>query len=136
MEIVQIQPKSFDQIHFKFEIWGLGNKLFYIVSKVDCTANEELSLSIEGFVKITRIGTVMITDRQKLSEPYCDNTFMILESYWQEYVMLCWYQAISADTRFVMYCLVLLSQWGAVLSLRPGANVIKLITSVIYEFLY
>jgi hypothetical protein len=33
---------------------------------------------------------------------------MILESYWQQYLVLCQSQVIPTDTWFVRYCLVLL----------------------------
>jgi hypothetical protein len=39
----------------------------------------------------------------KLSEPYHDDIFMILESYLCQYLMLCWYQVIPKHTRFVRY---------------------------------
>ncbi len=65
-------------------------------------------LSIEGFVKIARISTMTIPDRQKLSELYHDDTFMIMESYWPQYLKLWRCQVIPTDTRFVRYCLVLL----------------------------
>jgi hypothetical protein len=39
-------------------------------------------ISIEGFAKIARTGTEQYQTDKKLSEPYCDDTFMLLESYW------------------------------------------------------
>jgi hypothetical protein len=42
-----------------------------------------IGVSIEGFGKIAKIGTMTVPDRQKLSELYRDDTFMILESYWR-----------------------------------------------------
>jgi hypothetical protein len=47
-------------------------------SKITAAKSKHLS-----FVKLARIGTMIIPDGQKLSELYHDDTFMILESYWQ-----------------------------------------------------
>jgi hypothetical protein len=87
-------------------------------------------------VKIARIGTVTIPDGQKL--PELDDTFTILESYWQQYLMLCRYQVIPIDKRFIRYCLILIrigkyclvlfcigKYWRSIVRSLPKSGILK-----------
>ncbi len=62
-----------------------------------------MKLSIKGFVKIARIGTVMIPDRRKtvrtVSWWYLHDTGIVLAAILEAL-------AIPTDTRFVRYCLI------------------------------
>jgi hypothetical protein len=57
-------------------------------------------VSTDVFMKIARIGIMVIPDRQitKLSALYCANTMTILVLYWQQYLMYwhCQYQMIQS----------------------------------------